>query len=121
MIIRQGRILMDPTNLLEDQFAQSKALQQWIDISYEITENEGMTILTQAITEEWTLGLDTLCPLAFSNHFSGTLNDLLSHPSQQVKLWCTEVQEARELNHTTYPIQDEFSYPGALRSWVGLQ
>ena len=32
MIIKQGQILMDPTNLLQDQFAHSKSLQQWIDI-----------------------------------------------------------------------------------------
>ena len=120
MIIRQGQILIDPTNLLQDQFAQSRALKQWIDISYEVTDEEGLPILIQAVTEEWTLGLDSLCPQAFAEHFSDTLNNLLSQPSEQLKLWFIEVREARKTTTSSQPIQDDFSYPGALRSWVGL-
>ena len=120
MIIRQGRILMDPTNLLQDSFAESRALQQWIDISYEVNDEEGLPILIQSITNEWDIGINSLCSDNFSTHFSGSLQDLLLQNPQQLKRWFIEIRQARQDATTSQPLQDEFSFPGALRKWVGL-
>ena len=82
---------MDPTNLLQDSFAESRALQQLIDISYEVNDEEGLPILIQSITNEWAIGINSLCPDNFSTHFSGSLQDLLLQNPQQLKQWFIEI------------------------------
>ena len=45
LIVRQARILMDPQHLLSDEFAISQTLQQWIGISYDVSDEEETRIL----------------------------------------------------------------------------
>ena len=92
MIIRQRHIMrMDPTNLLLDKFAESRALYQWVDISYDVTDEEGTPILIQSITQEWHTGLDTFSRSTFSSYFEDSSPNLLKQPLQQLQMWFIEI------------------------------
>ena len=60
LAVRQGRILMDPENLHQDELTKSKAMQQWIGISYSITDDKARPILCGLIEEEFSVGMDHL-------------------------------------------------------------
>ena len=32
MVVKQGRIMMDPQHIIEGEFKEDKALQEWLDI-----------------------------------------------------------------------------------------
>ena len=60
MTIRQGRILFDQRNLLNDEFASSKALQDWVGLSYDLRDEEAIPALNDAVREEWDTGIGNL-------------------------------------------------------------
>ena len=55
--------------LLPDEFSTSKALQKWADISYQVTDNEGIVTLTQSIQNEMDTGLAGL-PSSYTSYFT---------------------------------------------------
>ena len=121
MIIRQARILMDSQHLLQDDFTESKALQQWIGISYDVSDKEARPLLDLAAEAEWLQGLDDLEANNFGYLFDITRNSLLNLSTDQLKHWFTTVRKGRVTSNSTHIIHDEFSQPGILQSWVGLE
>ena len=93
LAVRQGRILLDPDRLLQDEFVTSKSLQQWVGISYEVTDEEMEPILQDAIIKEITLGIGNLPPQQFEQHFNTSLQTLLSGPLSVQKLWFQQVRQ----------------------------
>ena len=118
-IIRQTRILMDSSHLIEDEFTTSRALQQWINISYTLTDAEAIPTLHEAITAEYEIGLSKL-PKHYSVYFKDSLSSTLTKSLPQLKQWLHRVKEGREQYDKGNILLDEFSYPGALRDWAGL-
>ena len=117
-IIRQGRILLDPNNVPQDQFQTSKALQKWLGISYKVTNSEALPILKTAITTEWTKGLSTLPKQQYQQYFSHTLHKLLQSTTDNLKNWLIHIRKGRTRYDSTNVINDEFNYPGAIRDWL---
>ena len=118
-VIGQASILMDPTNLAEDEFSTSKALQQWIGISYHIEDQEGLPPLQQAIKEELQLGLKGL-PQEYKELFSFTHKTIKQSPLQWQQECYYIIIEAREQFDCANLLSNEFSYARAMRDWVGL-
>ena len=119
-VVKQGRIMMDPTNLVEDEFMDSKALQYWIGISPNVTDKEGEPTLKEAITKEYDKGIKTLPTRGFSKYFQDELNTILAKTMKERKEWFLHIRRARIIYNCTQPLLDEFSQPGALRDWIGL-
>ena len=114
----KGRILMGPTNLIEDEFEEDDMLKKWVGISYITSDEEGLPILNEAIRKELELGIDELQE-EFGNEFY--IENLLGKPLEDKKEWFVNVRNAREELECANIIIDEFSYPGALRDWAGLR
>ena len=119
MIVRQGRIMMDKRNIIEDEFTTSKTLQQWVGISYEVTEEEGRQCLDIAVEEEWKLGSNQFMNDSTKSFFDHPVRDLLQLDTDNLKTWFVAVRHARMQGNAPI-MKDEFSYDGALREWVGL-
>ena len=117
MTIRQGRILLDPENLLHDEIETSDTLQKWLDISYKVTDDEGKPPLVDAITAEWNLGSGCL-PRKYDSYFSGSLKQLHKKDIQYLKRWLRTVRGGRIKYDSSNLLLDEFSSPGALRQWL---
>ena len=120
MIIRQGRILLDPEHLIVDEFSSSKTLQKWIGISYEMTDKEGKIILEEAITSEWNIGIGNLPKKHYYNLFSSPLNNILRQPLEKMKEWFRRVRQGREKYDHTNLCHDEFCNPGIIQDWIGF-
>ena len=120
MVVKQGRIMMDPTNLVEDEFTENKSLKSWIGISLEVTDKEGEPTLNEAITNEYENGIGLL-PHSFKNFFQNDLNTILNLDMTKRKKWFFQIRQARIIYNCTKQLQDEFCYPGALQDWIGLQ
>ena len=121
MIVRQARVMMDPSHLIHDEFAESIALQQWIGISYEITDDEARPTLEQAAELEWRQGIDELDTNIFEENFNITINNLLKLSTTNLTEWFVVVRNGRINSQSKNIIQDEFTYSGALKSWAGLE
>ena len=81
-VVRQAIILMDPTNLVDDAFSTSKALQKWIGISYHIGNHEGTPILHQDIQQELEApGLQRL-PQCYDKYWTITIEEMKKRPLQ---------------------------------------
>ena len=117
-VVRQGRILMDSRNLQQDEFAESKALQNWIGLSYSVSDEEGIPILIQAIITEMKEGLEGL-PREMQQQFDLTVEEIQQQTLDQQKQWFCSIRSKREQLGCA-SVFDEFSYSGALREWVGL-
>ena len=120
MIIRQGRILLDPGNLCCDEIEESAALQKWLDISYKIQDNEGKPALQDSIRAEWRIGKGYL-PAIYDRYFSGSIKQLLTKSITIQKQWLCKIREGRMKYDNGNLLLDEFSTPGALKSWIGLK
>ena len=83
----------------------------------EIHNLHGLSKLTTAIREEFTLGASGLPP-TYRQYFSGTVESLLSTTVSYQKQWFRQIRRAREKRHCH--LQDEFDSDNALRRWVGL-
>ena len=117
MIIRQGRILLDPRNLCHDEIGESDTLQQWLDISYIITDDEAAPVLKETIAAEWQLGKGGL-PSSFNKFFLGSVKTLLNKEVKVLKGWLKAIRQGRVRFDNDNLLLDEFSSPGALRSWL---
>ena len=62
MLIWQDHILLDPSNLCEDEIGESEILQKWLDISYTITNDKAAPILKDVVAVEWNIGRGGLPP-----------------------------------------------------------
>ena len=120
LIVRQGRILMDGRHLLNDEFATSRTLQQWIGITYDITDEEGHQILKRSASMEWEKGLNTLDASTYGKHFEHTLQEILNFPLASLKMWFVDIRNGRLASSTEDVLSDEFSHDGLLKVWVGL-
>ena len=118
MTIRQGRILLDPTRLIHDEFEHSKSLQQWIGIAYEITDKEAQPILYDAIQTELNIGIGNLPLHHYEQHFNITLTELLNKPLEEQKLWFKRVRQGRVIMDPTNLTHDEFMNPGMIQAWI---
>ena len=117
IVIRQGRILLDPTNVISDEFETSTALQKWLGISYNIKDKEALPMLKESITIEWTTGLSILPPLQYQQYFDTTLQTLLNTSIKYLKHWLHTIRKGRTRFDPTNVINNEFNYPGATRNW----
>ena len=77
-VIRQGRILLDQTNIFSDEFENSPALQKWLGISYKVKDKEAIPTLKDSISTEWATGLSTLSPQQYQQYFDTTLQTILN-------------------------------------------
>lgn len=118
-IIRQGRILMDSTNLVEDDITHSKALQSWLGISYSLTEKEGQDSLIESVEEEMKTGLEQL-PQWYSRYFEVDTTTLLQRTTSQLKLWLVTIKNGRKRYDQENILDDEFSYERIYQDWLGL-
>ena len=117
LVIRQARILMDPSNVLEDEFALSKALQSWIGLSLKVTNKEGEEILNEAIRQEQHMGIGNLPP-QYIPEFTLNMTQILKQTIDWKKQWFCNIKEARTQYDNANVLSNEFAYPGALRDWV---
>ena len=60
--------MLDPSNLCQNDIAESAALQKWLVISYKVTDEEGLPALIEVINAEWKLGCGGL-PTRFQKYF----------------------------------------------------
>ena len=109
--------MMDPDHLLDDELKSSKALQFWIGIEYTITDEEGIITVQEAIRREYEAGLPKSILTDANNNI--TYNDILKRSIKFQKDWFLLVRLTRE-KQERQQIKDEFSNPGALRDWIGL-
>ena len=98
LIIRQGRILMDKDNLIQDDFQSNKALAAWIGLSFRVTDEEGIEPLQEAIRKERQLGQSGL-PQWFHSLFDKSSDDLLKQNLHQQRLWLTNVDPHWHTKH----------------------
>ena len=117
IVIRQGRILLDTTNVISDKFENSTALQKCLWISYNIKDKVALPILKESITIEWTIGPSTLPPLQYQQYLDTTLQTLLNTSIKYLKHWLHTIRKGRTRFDPTNVINDEFNYPGAIRHW----
>ena len=117
MIIKQARVMMDPKNIVHDEFKSSKALQKWIDVDYSLKDDEALPTLTSAVSTEWCTGQGNL-PSQYTQLFQGTLESLLKSDLVLLKQWLTTIRTGRLSYDTSNLIMDDFSYPGAFKDWV---
>ena len=115
--IRQGRILLDPSNLCQDEISDSDTLQKWLGISYKVSDKEGEPILKDAIQAEKKLGMGCL-PSRYNKYFHGTTATLMNKSVKFLKSWLTEVRKGREQYDNDNLLLDDFSTPGALKDWM---
>ena len=118
-VIRQARILMDPFHLIKDEFTTSKVLQEWIGISYAIEDEEGIPILEDAIKAELDKGPMNL-PDKYKEQFNTTFNKIKQETLQWKQEWYCTIWKARECYDCANLPDNEFSYEGLLKDWVGL-
>ena len=122
LAVRQRRILMDPENLKDDELANSKAMQQqWIGISYTVTDDEARPILCDSIEEEFKIGLDNLPPTKYNHYFNTTLTTLLELNTIKLKEWFVAVRTGRIHYNSSCILLDDFMHPGALNDWAELE
>ena len=119
MIIRQGRILLDPSNLCQDDIKESEVLQKWLDISYVISDEEAMGPLKEVILDEWNIGKGNL-PLQFHKYFLGSVKNLLKKEVNVLRKWLKDIRQGRIKFDNGNLLLDEFTSPGALKSWLEL-
>ena len=116
-IVRQGRILLDPDNLIDDEVSRSEALQHWIGIDYAINDKEGDILLCQAIETEEKNGLNNL-PNSYKNYFKNIDKLLNDKNIKKRKKWLIEIREGRRRYDGDYYLEDEFMHQGAYRDWI---
>lgn len=121
LAIRQARILMDTENLSKDSFSTSRALQHWIGIDYEVTDEEVRPILENAVETEIRIGLDGLDTRTYATYFEQPLHDLLSLNTTQLKTWFVAVRSAQIQQESSNIVLDEFMVPGAINSWANIE
>ena len=117
MVISQARILMDAANVLDDEFSNSKALQQWIGISTKVTDKEGMEQLHDSIEKEYKIGIGNLPP-TLPNYFKMTLKEILQRDLDWKKSWLCDIKDGRDEFDSANVINDSFAHPGVLREWL---
>ena len=120
MTIRQGRILLDPERLQEDEFTNSTTLQKWIGLSYDMTDEEATPILREAIINEWRIGLGNLPSHLFDKFFNTTLTQLMNQPLSKQKKWFQRVRQGRICMDPTNLLDDEFTSSGPIHTWIDL-
>ena len=118
-VVRQGRIMMDPYNLCNDAFSTSKSLQAWAEISYQVQDSEGLPILLESIHKELEVGQANLPP-QFTSFLISSPEEFRLKSTSELKRWFKKIKTARMQFDPSNLITDTFSYPGALRDWVGL-
>ena len=120
LTVRQGRILLDPTNLIHDEFASSNALQKWLGVSYEVTDEEMLPILQDAIRNEIRIGLGNLPAQIYEKIFNISLNTLITQSLAKQKLWFQKVRQGRICMDPSNLMEDEFMTKGPIQAWIDL-
>ncbi len=116
-IVRQGRILLDPDNLIEDEISKSKSLQRWIGIDYEIKDEEGKELLHKAIQHEIEIGVEEL----YKNtniEIEDDKEKIYKLGLREQKQWLEKIRELRKRYDETNLEEDEFMHKGAYRNWL---
>ena len=111
--------MMDKSNLLQDDFSCSKTPQQWIGISYMVSEEEGWRCLDMAVEEEWKLGDHQYMDARTQAYFMNPVADLLKLDTLSLKAWFVQVFQGW-LKLQKNILKDEFYYDGAMKEWAGL-
>ena len=94
MMVRQARILLDNTNLIDDEFSISSTLQKWIGISYSLNDSEAIPLLHQSIKQELQIGLSTLPHNPFYSYFQLSFDNLIEQSSlPQLKSWLKTIKQ----------------------------
>ena len=118
LTIRQGRIVFDQGNLLHDDFYESKALQQWIGLSYTLHNDDVASRLEEAIATEVQIGLGNLPTTQFKSLFSTTTTTNITASMSLQKHWLRTVRQGRTLYDKDNLIKDEFSQVTLYQQWL---
>ena len=94
-------------------------LQKWVGIAYIVIDDEGISILNEAIKKELDKGLAGLSN-DYEQLFTENLDQIFNKSLEDEKEWFCLIREAREETEELDIIIDKFSYPGSMRDWVGL-
>ena len=97
---------MDPQHLLPDEFSTSQTLQQWIRISYDVSDEEGTRILKHSVDEEWRKEIGTLDDIKYVKLFDNALENILNLPLKDLKRWFVEIRTGRLASTTEDIIVD---------------
>ena len=118
LTVRQGRILFDQRNLIQDDFSSSKALQQWIGLSYTLTDDEVLPVLDKSISMEKNIGLNNIQNEQIQQLLSYSM---LPHPASTLeykKEWFCLVRQARRLYDSKNVHRDEFDTSTLHQTWL---
>ena len=106
----------DKKNL--ENLPQTMAVSQQRFITLAIHDLSGLSILRQAIQEEFKTGQDTLLD-TFTHHFRGTADRILTLPTEGQILWFQLITLARKTTNTDSNF-NIFSVNGVLQQWIKL-
>ena len=121
-VVRQGRILMDPTHLIDDEFRTSIALQKWLNISYDVTDSEMKPLLLEAIRNEMSIGIGLLPPNLYTSYFNTTIQELTTHNKSinDLRHWLRDIRFGRIKFDKKHLLTDDFTHHGAAKGWLGM-
>ena len=118
LTVRQGRIMLDERHLVQDEFKTSRALQDWIGISQNITDREVKPLLIDACQQELDIGLGQLPHKHYNNFFNNSKSQLITETIDYLKTWLQRIRQGRLLMDPTNLINDAFMIPGLLQHWL---
>ena len=119
LIVRQGRILLDGDNLVQDDFAKNTTLAKWLGLSFNITEAEGREMLQESIKEEMKIGMGNL-PVRFQNYFTLDVGNIQQVTTKNLRIWLAGLRRGRLRHDQENILQDEFTQAGAFKTWLGM-
>ena len=118
MTIRQGRILFDQRNLLNDEFASSKALQDWVGLSYDLRDEEVIPALNDALGEEWDTGIGNLPQRQYGWMFADEFVQVMNFDLNDKKDWLRLVRQGRTFYDRENLVNDEFTQSEQFSLWL---
>lgn len=118
LIVRQGRIVFDPDNVDNDDFSTSKALQQWIGLSYELQDAEAESRLDDAIRNEIKQGLGHLPTSTFASLFQQSMLPIDDSSLRDKITWFQVIRQGRRLYDIEHLNKDEFETMDLYKRWI---
>ena len=110
--------MLDERHLVQDEFTTSRALQDWIGISQNITDREVKPLLIDACQQELDIGLGQLPHTHYNNFFNNSKSQLITETIDYLKTWLQRIRQGRLLMDPTNLINDAFMIPGLLQHWL---
>ena len=86
---------------------------------HRVTDKDDKEPLHEAIEQELQVGMGGL-PKWFGKYFDKVNKEIKTHSIQHQKLWLVGVRKGRLCYDQDNIIQDEFTYTGVFKTWLGL-